>query len=131
MLTQDDYKLYTGETTAFSETDWQKLVSMASVRLAGFLCLEELPKDSEGNLPADLTMLLANFICLMLAGRGRNLQVSSKRVRNFTINYQSSSVTNAFAKLKGEYSDIIAKYSQCGDGYAIESNPRRCCDGCF
>lgn len=128
MLTQDDYKLYTGESTSFSDEDWTKLVSMSAARLAGQLCLEELPTDAEGNLPEDLKLILANFVCLMLADRGRNLQVSSKRVRNFTINYSNNGITNAFAKLEQEYGDILGKYSNCTT-IAFERNYPRC-GGC-
>ncbi len=130
MLTQDDYKLYTGEAVNFSKEDWTKLVSMSAVRLAGFLCLEELPMV-DGELPADLTLLLSNFLCLMLASRGRNLQVSSKKVRNFTINYDNDGATNAFSKLEEQYGDIIAKYSACSVGFAVESDAPRCPYGCF
>lgn len=131
MLTQGDYKLYTGEAVNYADDDWQKLVSMAAVRLAGFLCLEELPTDSEGNLSADLALLLSNFLCLMLDSRGRDLQVTSKHVRNFTINYGNNGATNAFTKLQENYSDIIGKYSECGLGIATEKNAVRCCNGRF
>lgn len=130
MLTQDEYKLYTGETVNFSDDDWQQIVSMSVVRLAGYLCLEELPLDADGNLPEELKLVLANFICLMLAGRGRNLQITSKKVRNFTINYGNGSAANAFAKISDQYGDIIAKYSQCNYGFRVERNTR-CEDGCF
>ena len=106
MLTQDDYKLYTGETSALSTEDWEKMVGLAVFRLENALCLEELPTQ-DGEIPEELKMVLANFICLMLAGRGRNLQVSSKKVRNFTISYNNSSVANAFSKLQQEYGDIL------------------------
>lgn len=131
MLTQDDYKLYTGESVNYADADWQKLVNMAAARLASFLCLEELPDNNVGKLPDNLAMLLANFLCLVLMNRGRNIPVTSKRVRNFTINYGSDGVTNAFAKLQENYSDIIAKYSACGKDYAIECDAPRCCNGCF
>lgn len=126
MLTQDEYKLYTGETVNYSAEDWQKLVSMAAVRLAGFLCLEQLPTDKDGKLPDDLAMLLANFLCMVLAHRGNDNQITSKHVRNFTINY-GSDAANAFAKLEENYGDIIVKYSQCGTGVCVECNARRCC----
>lgn len=128
MLTQDEYKLYTGETSNLSDEDWSKMVSLVATRLAGQLCLEQLPTDEDGNLPDDLQMVLANFLCLMLADRGRNLQVSSKKVRNFTINYSSSSAANAFAKLSQEYGDILGRYSNC-QTIAIEGNYPRC-GGC-
>lgn len=133
MLTQDDYKLYTGETSNLSDEDWLKMVSLASSRLAAQFCIEELPTDDKGNLPEDLKLVLANFICLMLADRGRNLEVSSKRVRNFTINYSNNGITNAFAKLSQEYADILGKYSNCAT-IAYERNYLRCegdCHGCF
>lgn len=128
MLNQDDYKLYTGETSNLSDEDWTKIVSLSAVRLAGLLCREELPTDDDGNLSEEMKLVLANFICLMLADRGRSLQVSSKRVRNFTISYNNSSVANAFAKTMQEYGDIIGKYSNC-NGSAIERNYPRC-GGC-
>lgn len=130
MLTQDDYKLYTGEATNYADDDWQKLVNLASSRLASFLCLDELPTTG-GALPADLAMLLANFICLMLASRGRNLRVASKKVRNFTISYDNGSAANTFTELQQNYSDIVARYSACGSGIAVESDAVRCYNGCL
>lgn len=127
MLTQDDYKLYTGETTSFSDEDWQKLVNMSDIRLAGLLCLEELPTDSKGNLPNDIALVLANFIYLILSHRGADSRVTSKSVRNFSISFGSSSVSSAFAKLRDNYGDIIDKYSDCGSGFSIEHNTRTCC----
>lgn len=127
MLTQDDYKLYTGETSNLSEEDWSKMVSLGAERLAGLLCLEELPTDTEGKLPAGLAMLLANFIYLIMSHRGSDSRVESKSVRNFTIKYGSSNVTGAFAKLSENYPDIIEKYSACGSMMSVEHNTRLCC----
>ncbi len=127
MLTQDDYKLYTGETSNFSDEDWSKMVSMSAVRLAGLLCLEELPTDSEGVLPEDLALVLANFIYLVISHRGADSRVVSKSVRNFSINYGNSNVSSAFAKLRDNYGDILDKYSNCGLGLDIEHNTRTCC----
>ena len=126
MLTQDDYKLYTGETSTLSPEDWSKMVSIAATRLAMALCLDELPMV-DGNLPDDLAMLLANFICLMLAHQGKDSQVTSKRVRNFSISFGSNSSAGAFSKLLENYVDIINKYSACGNGMSIEHNTRTCC----
>lgn len=122
MLSQDDYKLYTGETSGLSDEDWTKIVSMAAVRLAGLLCLKELPSPLSGNL----AMLLANFICMMLNERGDKSPVTSKKIRNFTINY-GTNTASIFAKLKRKYPDIIADYSKCGNGFAVEKSTRCCC----
>ncbi len=127
MLTQDDYNLYTNTATTFSDEDWEKLVSMSAVRLAGLLCLEELPTDADGNLPDGLAMVLANFICLILDRRGNDSRISSKRVRNFTINYDNGSVSGAFSKLTENYGDILDKYSNCGSTLSVEQSTRLCC----
>lgn len=125
MLTQDEYQLYTGKTSKLSDENWGNIVELAALRLAGLLCLDALPEP----LPADLKLLLANFIYLMLEMRGDKAPVTSKKVRNFTINY-GNDTSSAFAKLNERYADIIGKYSACGSGFAVEKSTR-CCNGCF
>lgn len=127
MLSQDDYKFYTGETSTFNAEDWSKMASLSAVRLAGLLCLEELPTDKDGNLPADLSLVLANFVYLVLSHRGTDSRITSKSVRNFSISYGNSSVSGAFARLRENYGDILDKYSNCGSGLGIEHNTRTCC----
>lgn len=132
MITQDDYGLYTGQSSNYPATEWEKLATLAAMRLAYFLCLDELPTDGEGNLPEDLAMLLANFLSLMLAERGSNGQVTSKRVRNFSISYATGDNSkNAFAKISNIYGDIVAKYSACKSGLTVEKTVRSCCHECF
>lgn len=134
MLTQEQYTLYTGLTVNYSDEDWQAIVSVAEVRLASFLCLEELPGQEEGGelvLPADFALLLANFMAAVLHFRGNGDSVSSKRTRNFTINFKSSSAANAFSQIAEQYSDIIEKYSQCGMGIKVERSRHCYCHGCF
>ncbi len=128
MITQDDYKLYTGETSTLSNEGWSKMSNMAAARLALALCLETLPTDADGNLPEDLAMVLANFIYLMLDHRGSDATITSKRVRNFSINYASSSASGAFSKLEENYGDILGKYSNCGSTIDIEQNTRTGCE---
>lgn len=103
------------------------MASLAAGRLEGLLCLNGLPKDAEGNLPSDFAMVMANFIYLMLSHRGSDSKVTSKKVRNFSINYGSDSVTGAFAKLRENYGDILDKYSQCGSTLSAECNTRLYC----
>ena len=124
-MTQDDYKLFTGQCVAnISDTDWQTLVSIAQTRLASFLCLEEFPELDENN--KDLAMLLANYICLSLKLQGAPDTIESKSVRNFTINFKSSA-TNAFEQLYKVYEDIIEKYSNCGTELKVERSAWHCC----
>ena len=137
MLTQEQYTLYTGQTSNYVNSDWLSIVAVAEMRLASFLCLEELPTEGEGDekvLPADLALLLANFISAVLRFQGNGDTVESKRVRNFTINFKTSSATNAFSQIASQYSDVIAKYSQCDLGVKVERSHWHCygCDyGCI
>jgi hypothetical protein len=118
-MTQDDYKLWTGETVSYSDTDWQRIVNVAKTRLASFLCLESWPEQ----VADDLEMLLANFICAVLRWQGTpEASVSSKSVRNFTISFSSDSAINAFAQVAKNYSDIIEKYSLCDSGLEVEKS---------
>lgn len=131
-MTQDEYKLWTGEATTLSNEDWARLVQVASCRLASFLCLDGgLPVTGEGKLPDNLQMLLANFICGVVNHQGNDTQVEEKRVRNFTIRFSSNSAANAFANLAKNYGDIIDSYSECGSAVGVEGNFRSCCYGRF
>lgn len=124
-MTQDEYKLFTGaDASAYSAEDWNRLVAVASSRLASFLCLPNgfplAPAD-------DLKMLLANFIAATIKGELGSEQVESKHVRNFTINFKTTDAANAFAAIASQYQDIIDAYSNCEKAYAVEGNAHYCC----
>lgn len=125
MLTQDDYKLFTGQTVSYSSTDWQTLVSVAGMRLASFLCLEDFPQLDSSNV--DLAELLANFMANVFKYQGASDTVDSKSVRNFTIHFKTSSASNAFSQIATQYPDIIGKYSQCDLGIKVERSGGCCC----
>lgn len=131
-MTQDDYKLWTGEdASSYTTQQWTKLVTVASNRLASFLCLPDgLPTDQQGKLPADLEQLLANFIAQVIARQGSTGAVESKHVRNFTINFRESTAANAFASIADQYGDIIEQYSNCKLGFAVEHGKHYFCERC-
>lgn len=126
-MTQDDYKLWTGATVNYTDADWSRMVANASSRLASFLCLETLPTDEEGKIPDNLQEVLANFVCGTIKLQGGTAEVSSKHIRNFTINFRNTAADNAFALISDRYGDIIEKYSACGLGFAAEKSKRYCC----
>lgn len=127
-MTQDDYKLFTGEdASAYTQAQWLRIVAIASTRLASFLCLEQLPTDEQGNLPDTIKMLLANFISGVFEHQGSTGAVESKHVRNFTINFAKTNAANAFASLYAQYGDLIDKYSQCDLGIDVEHNAHYWC----
>lgn len=127
-MTQDEYKLWTGEDASrYTDEQWTKILTVAKLRLASFLCLSELPTDDDGNLPADIEQLLANFIAEVIVHQGTTGEVESKHVRNFTIEFASTTAANAFAKISQQYGDIIERYSNCNLGFAVEGSARFCC----
>lgn len=122
-MTQDEYKLLTGQTVCFPDEEWDLLVDIAKSRLASLLCFEEFP-DTEDK--PDLVLLLANFLCATLKFQGAPDTIGSKSVRNFTINFKSSA-TNAFEQIYHQYRDIIEKYDKCDMGVKVECSARHCC----
>jgi len=129
-MTQDDYKLWTGEDASkYSTEQWTKLVTVASIRLASFLCLTELPKDAQGKLYDDIQCLLANFMAGVFAHEGTPQSIESKHVRNFTINFKTEAAANAFAQIAKQYGDIIEHYSNC-DTVLVERRKNYHCRWC-
>lgn len=129
MLTQEQYTLYTGLSVNYTSSDWSAIVAVAEMRLASFLCLESLPtvdESGEVEYPGDIALLLANFIAAVLRFQGNGGTIESKSVRNFTINFKSSSAADAFSQIATQYSDIIEKYSECDMGIKVERS-----QGCF
>ncbi len=122
-MTQDDFKFLTGMTTTYTTAQWTRIVQSASIRLASFLCLDELPTP----LPADLEELLANFIAGVITHQGAGAEIESKSVRNFTVNFRASTAANAFAAIAQQYGDTIERWSDCEIGVHVADKPRRCC----
>lgn len=122
-MTQDDFKFLTGMTTNYTTAQWTRIVQSASIRLASFLCLDELPTP----LPADLEELLANFIAGVITHQGAGAEIESKQVRNFTVNFRESTAANAFAQIAQQYGDTIERWSDCELSVHVSSKPWRCC----
>lgn len=126
-MTLEQYTLFTGLTVQYDSDDWETIVSIAEMRLASFLCLEKFPELKTND---DLALLLANFIAGVLRFQGDGAAVTSKKVRNFTINFKTSSAADAFSQIATQYADIISKYSQCDSEVIVERSGRRSCCGC-
>lgn len=124
-MTQDDFKVLTGEAVNYSDADWSLITAVASERLASFLCLETLPEFSDAN--RDLEQLFATFLlgCLKL-GTGEN--VTSKTVRNFSIGI-SQNASDAFRLIYNQNRDTIEKYSGCTLGVKVERSRCHYCNG--
>lgn len=127
-MTQEDYKLWTGEdASAYTTDEWTRIVAIASARLASFLCLDTLPTDDDGDILDDIQILLANFIAAVLEHQGTTGAVASKHVRNFTINFASTTAANAFAQIVAQYGDLIEQYTDCDLGIDVEKSAHYFC----
>lgn len=124
-MTQDEYKLWTGSTASYTDAEWQKIQTAASMRLARFLCLDALPTT----MPDDLAEMLAFFISAALNHRTDSGDVERKTVRNFTVEFRQSTAADAFAAIYGQFEDVIEAYSNCGPHITVERTKRHCCDG--
>lgn len=122
-MTQDDYKLFTGADSSYTEQEWTRIVNLSKTRLMSFLCLSEFPAQPTD----DLKLLWANFIAEMVKHESGSETVESKHVRNFTINFKTTASANAFASIAGQYQDIIDMYSNCGNGVNVEHSKGYCC----
>lgn len=109
-MTQDEYKMFTGESVAYTDEYWARLVSVAKTRIASFLGLEELPKEGD-TLPDDLKMLLANFMSATFYYQGSEDKVASKSIRNFSVSVKINEAKNAFERVSSNYPDIVEKYA--------------------
>ncbi len=118
-MTQDDYKLWTGETVSYESTDWERIVAVAKERLASFLCLEQYPDDASDSL----NMVLANFICAVLKHQGNGAEaVASKSVRNFTISFTNDTAKDVYAQIYRNYADVLDRYSMCELTFNVEKS---------
>lgn len=127
MLTQDDYKLWTGQSASYTSAEWQKIWNAASARLARFLCLDSLPET----LPDELAELAANFIAATINRQEGTGSVERKTVRNFTVEFRQPTAADAFAAIAGQFGDVIEAYTNCDLGINVEHSARHCCDGRF
>jgi len=126
MLTQDDYKLWTGQSaSSYTTAQWQKIWNAASARLARFLCLDSLPET----LPDELAELAANFIAATINRQEGTGSVERKTVRNFTVEFRQPTAADAFAAIAGQFGDVIEAYTNCDLGINVEHSARHCCDG--
>ena len=100
------------ETASFDV--WE---SIAESQLADLLCVQDLEKLLEmldlESLPTDLQLVLARMTVAIGTENEIPLGVSSKRVEDFQINYDTATRNDFFASLAKVNGQTLAKYSQC------------------
>lgn len=125
-ITREQIQTYTGNGLAgLTDAQLAVFIEACEARLAHLLCLDSLP----ATIPADLAMLLANYIVaihtLNQSGVGG---VKRKQVRNFTIEYGNNEPS--ILNLRQQFSDTIAIYSMCKRAVLFQSIKPTCKNCC-
>ena len=104
--------LTTTETNAFDA--WE---AVAESQLADLLCVATLDELGFEVLPADLALVLARITVGIGTENEIPLGVSSKKVEDFQINYDTATRNDFFVSLAKVNAPTLAKYSKCGIRY--------------
>ncbi len=117
-IDENQTALLLGRSLTTTEADsfdvWE---SIAESQLADLLCVQSLAKLLEilglDNLPTDLQLVLARMTVSIGTENEIPLGVSSKKVEDFQINYDTATRNNFLVSLAKVNSATLAKYSQC------------------
>lgn len=126
IISQDDMAKLLGRSLSNAETNaYSMYLDIAVARLLDLLCLQALPET----LPVDLALLLARaFAVISTENSVEGLNVTTKKVEDFSITYDNESEETPMTKFVRDNSTAIAKYSECEIG--IRSG-RRIYGDCF
>lgn len=117
-IDENQTALLLGRSLTTTEADsfdvWE---SIAESQLADLLCVQSLEKLLEilglESLPTDLQLVLARMTVAIGTENEIPLGVSSKRVEDFQINYDTATRNDFFASLAKVNGTTLSKYSQC------------------
>lgn len=111
IISKEDMAKLLGRSLSTAETNaYQTYLDIAVIRIKDLLCLEELPQT----LPLDFQLLLARgFATIGAENSTETGNVSSKKVEDFSINYDTNSKETPMSSFVRENSATIAKYSAC------------------
>lgn len=111
IISQEDMAKLLGRSLSTTEINAYDLyLEIAVKRLEDLLCLT-LPKALK---EVDLKLLLARcFATISVENSLDGANVSSKKVEDFQINYDTSSTDTPMAKFYRNNASVIAKYSEC------------------
>ena len=117
LLQGETAKLLGRSLTATETKSFDMWEQIAEARLSNLLCVnnlaELLEKLGAETLPVELKLVLARFFGAIAYENGVEIGVTSKKVEDFSINYDNDELKNVFANVVTANGDILRKYSQC------------------
>lgn len=117
-LTINEASILLGRSLTTTEANsfeyWEEI---AESQLSDLLCVKNLDELGFDKLPADLALVLSRMTVGIGTENGIPLGVSSKKVEDFQINYDTATRNDFFVNLVKVNSQTIAKYSRCGIRY--------------
>lgn len=117
-LTVNEASILLGRSLTTAEADsFEVWESVAESQLADLLCVASLDELGYEELPSDLALVLARMTVAIGTENEIPLGVSSKKVEDFQINYDTATRNDFFVSLAKVNSATLAKYSKCGIRY--------------
>lgn len=117
LLQGETTKLLGRSLTATETKSFDMWEQIAEARLSNLLCVNNLAELVEKlgveTLPVELKLVLARFFGAIAYENGVEIGVTSKKVEDFSINYDNDELKNVFANVVTANGDILRKYSQC------------------
>lgn len=108
VISSDDYSLRQWDKRT---TDWYNSIVFDEVITADEITVTGTWGFAGGTLPSDLNMVLANLFDLITKRNKFDGTISSKRVEDFQINFNTDSDLDD--EFYNKYSKILSKYSLC------------------
>jgi hypothetical protein len=117
-LTENEASQLLGRSLTTTEVNsfdvWE---DVAESQLADLLCVQNLDELGFETLPKDLALVLARLTVAIGTENEIPLGVASKKVEDFSINYDTATRNDFFANLAKVNAPTLAKYSHCGIRY--------------
>lgn len=117
LLQGETTKLLGRSLTATETKSFDMWEQIAEARLSNLLCVNNLAELLENlgaeTLPVELKLVLARFFGAIAYENGVEIGVTSKKVEDFSINYDNDELKNVFTNVVTANGDILRKYSQC------------------
>jgi Zn/Cd-binding protein ZinT len=122
-VSEDDYTIK--QNDSFNGT-WYNIIEFDSVRRGQKLVINGTWGFNP--VPDDLQLLLASIFDQITSQNKLDRQVNSKKIEDYTITFNRSSITMAdtlWQSLVKDFGDVISKYEQCNQGVIRNGRVRR------
>lgn len=110
-----------GLPASVSDGDWVTFCESCEARLLAALCRSDNVKPDSDDYTSWLS-LLANWCKAVYAANQSGIRpTTAKSMRNFSVSYGADGAVD-LKNFYRNFSDLIAKFSECGSGVAMQSD---------